>query len=396
MNTTLSPIVDESSALERVLQLLRIPGRSREETHILRHIQQILFEAGVPASSIVFDAAHTRIPGGGAVGNLVVKLPGTLPGPRRLLMAHVDTVPICVGADPIVDGDRIRSANPQTGLGGDDRAGAAVVLNTLVELLRQRLPHPPITAFFCVQEEIGLYGARYCSLQDLEEPAFGFNWDGSEPQEVCIGATGDYALDIRIEGVASHAGVHPELGVNAAAIAALAIADLQKRGWHGLIRRGDHAGTSNVGVIHGGEATNVVMPELKIRAEARSHDPKFRKRIVAAYRRAFERAIKAVTSADGKTGRLEFNAELKYEAFRLPLDSPPVRMAQSALRTLGLKDDVCIANGGLDANWMVAHGVPTVTLGCGQNEIHTVREWLHIPSYLMACRIGLLLAMAVE
>uniref|UniRef100_A0A7C4LM63 M20/M25/M40 family metallo-hydrolase n=1 Tax=Schlesneria paludicola TaxID=360056 RepID=A0A7C4LM63_9PLAN len=386
------PELLEDRAVENVLRLLRIPGRSREEGRILAEIQQLLQEGGVPATAMEFDRAHEQIPGGGEVGNLIVQLPGTLSGPRRLLMAHVDTVPICVGADPVVEGDRIRSRNPHSGLGGDDRAGAAVLVTTLLELVRQGLPHPPLTFLFCVQEEIGLYGARYCSLEQLGRPAWGFNWDGDDPAEICVGATGDYALEIAIEGVASHAGVHPELGVSAAAIAALAVADLQRRGWHGLIEKRGQRGTSNVGVIEGGAATNVVMPLLKLRAEARSHNPRFRKRIVEQYRRAFEKAAAKVKSADGKTGRVTFSAELKYEAFRLPDDSPAVAIAAQAVSALGLSPQTCVANGGLDANWMVAHGVPTVTLGCGQDEIHTVRESLSIPSYLTGCRLGLLIA----
>jgi tripeptide aminopeptidase len=41
---------------------------------------------------------------------------------------------------------------------------------------------------------------------------------------------------------------------------------------------------------------------------------------------------------------------------------------------------------------MVAHGIPTVTLGCGQQDIHTVNESLHVESFLQACQIGLQLA----
>lgn len=386
------PAIQEDRALETVLRLLRIPGRSREEGRILAEIRQMLLDGGLPDSAIQYDQAHERIPGGGEVGNLIVPLPGTVSGPRRLLMAHVDTVPICVGADPYIDGDRIRSRNPASGLGGDDRAGAAVLVTTLLELLQQRLPHPPVTFLFCVQEEIGLYGARYCTVEQLGQPAWGFNWDGDDPAEICLGATGDYALEIEIEGVASHAGVHPELGVSAAAIAALAIADLQRRGWHGLIEKRGQRGTSNVGILRGGEATNVVLPSLSLRAEARSHNPRFRQRIVEQYRRAFEKAVSQVKSAEGKTGQVHFSAELKYEAFRLPDDSPPVAIAAQAVAALGMQPQTCVANGGLDANWMVAHGVPTVTLGCGQDDIHTVHESLHIPRYLTGCRLGLLIA----
>jgi len=147
-------------------------------------------------------------------------------------------------------------------------------------------------------------------------------------------------------------------------------------------------------VIRGGKATNVVTPLLSLRAEARSHDPEFRKKIVAAYRKAFEKAAKSVKSADGKRGRVEFNADLHYESFRMAVDAVPVQLAQQAVRAFGLTPDVCIGNGGLDANWMFAHGVPTVTLGCGQHAIHTIEETLRIADYLQACRIGMVLATA--
>lgn len=383
---------DQSAAIKLVMELMAIPGRSKQEGRVVEVIVSKLLAAGVPASNITTDNATQRIPGGGDVGNLIVNLPGTRRAPRRLLMAHLDTVPICAGCQPRRDGDFIRSANRSTGLGGDDRGGVAVVLTAALELLRQKRPHPPITLFFAVQEEIGLYGARFVSVNKLRSPKFCFNWDGGEPRYVNIGATGDYAIEIEIEGLASHAGVHPERGVNAITIASRAIADLTENGWHGLIEKGKHRGTSNVGIVHAGEATNVVTPGLSLKAEARSHDPVFRKKIVDAYRKAFERAAKSVKSFEGKTGRISFNADLKYESFRLSTEEPGVLLAKSAVERLGLTPELCIGNGGLDANWMTAHGLPTVTLGCGQRDIHTVSESLHVPSFLQGCQVGLLLA----
>ena len=230
------------------------------------------------------------------------------------------------------------------------------------------------------------------SAHKLGAPKYCFNWDGGHPRFVNIGATGDYGIEIEIRGLASHAGVHQERGVSAIAIAALAIADLTENGWHGLIQKGRNRGTSNVGVIQGGEATNVVTPLLTLRAEVRSHDPVFRLRIVDAYRKAFEKAARSVKSSEGVAGQVEFSAELKYESFRLDAAEPVVSLAKTAVSTVGLTPELSVGNGGLDANWMTAHGLPTVTLGCGQNDIHTIREWLDIPSFLMGCRIGLLLA----
>jgi tripeptide aminopeptidase len=388
--------LDRSAALTLLLQLISVPGRSREEGQILHFIRKTLSVAGVPEESMSFDTCHQRIPGGGEVGNLIVKMPGTTNSPRRLLMAHVDTVPICVGADPVLEGNLIRSRNPESGLGGDNRAGVAVIMTAAIELLRQKLPHPPITIFFAVQEEIGLYGAHYVSVEQLGEPSYCFNWDGGDPEQVCIGATGDFAIAIEIEGIASHAGVHPEQGVSAIAIAAIAIADLTRDGWHGLIAKGTNQGTSNVGIIHAGEATNVVTPRLTLRAEARSHDLAFRRQIVEAYRQAFESAAKAVQSSDGRTGRITFRAEVQYEAFRLPEDSPAVSVAMSAISELGLNPSTRIGNGGLDANWMTAHGLPTVTLGCGQQNIHTTSETLDVARFLQACETALIIASGHE
>ena len=70
--------------------------------------------------------------------------------------------------------------------------------------------------------------------------------------------------------------------------------------------------------------------------------------------------------------------------------------AQGVCQVRGMQGEAAISNGGLDANWMSAHGLPTVTIGCGQRDAHTVDESLHVPSFLNACQVGLLLATGTE
>jgi tripeptide aminopeptidase len=41
---------------------------------------------------------------------------------------------------------------------------------------------------------------------------------------------------------------------------------------------------------------------------------------------------------------------------------------------------------------MVKHGIPTVTFGAGQNEIHTVKEWVDLAEFESACQLALALA----
>jgi tripeptide aminopeptidase len=384
--------ISDSQSLALVMEMMAIPGRSGEEAAIMDYIHGKLIEAGIPRSALSFDDANRRTPLGGQVGNLVLKLPGTTRGPRRMLSAHVDTVPICIGSRPVRKGKFVVSADKETGLGADDRSGAAILLTTVLDILGSNLPHPPLTFLWAVQEEVGLFGARYVKLSKLGKPRLAFNFDGGAANALKIGATGGYRMTIEIEGLASHAGNHPEEGVSAIAIASLAVADLVQGGWHGLVSKNEGDGTSNIGVINGGEATNVVTDHVHIRAEARSHDPKFRQRIVKEIESAFKRAAAAVRSVDGACGRVRFDGRLDYESFRLSRDEPCVVAAAVAIEAENLTAEFAITNGGLDANWLTAHGIPTVTLGCGQKNIHTASEQLDIGEFHRARRIALRLA----
>jgi tripeptide aminopeptidase len=226
----------------------------------------------------------------------------------------------------------------------------------------------------------------------LGKPALAFNWDGGSPLKVTIGATGGWRGEATIEGVASHAGGAPEWGVSAIAIAALALADLHRDGWHGLVLKDGRRGTSNVGVIQGGAATNVVADRVSVRLEARSHDPAFRQQIVDRIQQAFQAAAAEVKNVAGTAGKATIEGRVDYESFRLADDEPCVVELERAIRSLGREPERVVSNGGLDANWLTAHGIPTVTLGCGQLRQHMTSEALDVEDFHLACRIALRLA----
>jgi len=87
-----------------------------------------------------------------------------------------------------------------------------------------------------------------------------------------------------------------------------------------------------------------------------------------------------------------FEGRLDYESFRLSKSDPSVLAAAAAIEAEGKTPDFAIANGGLDANWLSARGLPTVSLGCGQNNIHTIDEWQDLTEFHRARRIALRLA----
>jgi tripeptide aminopeptidase len=382
------PAPDRSRALDLVTRLMTIPGPSTREQAVADFIIAALTKAGMAKSVITFDSAHRRSRYGGECGNLIIKLPGTARGPRRMLVAHMDTVPLCVGCKPIQRGGWIRAADPHTALGADNRSGVAAVLTAAMHLLEHKLPHPPLTLLFPVQEELGLVGARFVAKGKLGHPKFAFNFDGGAPDKLTIGATGAYRMTITIRGIASHAGVRPEHGVSAITIAAVAIADLQRHGWLGKISKKQGQGTSNVGMIESGDAVNVVPNHAVVRTEVRSHHKRFRKHVLDQFIKSFQAAAKQVRNEKGARGSVTIDHHLDYEAFELKRDSPCVREAQRAVGETML--NVC--NGGLDANWLTSAGIPTVTLGAGQQNAHTVDEALHIDSFHRACHAAVRLA----
>ncbi|MBX3010235.1 MAG: M20/M25/M40 family metallo-hydrolase [Caldilineaceae bacterium] len=394
--TTTVPEPNLARAFDLVMQMMAIPGKTGDEDGVATFITEQLLAAGAPATAIQRDEAHRKTATPGNTGNLILKLPGTQRGSRRLLSAHMDTVPICVGSRPVREGRLVHAADPHTGLGADDRAGATAILGAALEILEHNLPHPPLTFGWFIQEEVGLQGAKFVSKSWLGNPRLAFNWDGGSAAQLAVGATGAYRTQIIIEGLASHAGGAPEKGISAIAIAARAIADLDRNGWHGLVQKGEKRGTSNVGFIHGGEATNVVTDRVELRVEARSHDTEFRQALQQAIEAAFHQAVSEVQNVAGQTGKVIIHSNLQYESFVLAEDEPCVLAAEAAIRAIGHAPKRLIVNGGLDANWLTARGIPSVTLGCGQRDAHTVKEALDLDDFEGACRVALRLATATE
>jgi tripeptide aminopeptidase len=389
---------DVAGAVDRLMHLLSVEGVTGRERAIGRAVVATLSDAGVPRRAMRFDDANERIPLPTETGNLIVTLPGTRPGPRILFMTHLDTVPLAAGARPVRKGSRIVPLGGTTALGGDNRTGVACLVTMLATLLQRGLPHPPLTALFTVREESGLWGARFVDPAALLQPVMGFNVDGRSPREITIGAVGAERWEVDIHGRAAHAGVAPEKGVSATVVAALALADIHRQGWFGKVKKNGREGTSNVGSFGGlldhsaGDATNVVTDFVHIRGEARSHDSRFVRAITRAYREAFRTAATQVVDDRGRGARVTFRSRRDYYPFRLKSHSPVVQQAQAAARRAGHEATLRVTNGGLDANWLVRHKIPTITFGAGQHNPHTVEEYVDLDEFEEGCRYALALA----
>lgn len=391
--------IDREQAIRRLLRFLSVEGITGQELAIGREVVAALVEVGVPRGAIHFDKANEKIPMRTQTGNLIVTLPGTRPGPRRLFMTHLDTVPLCAGAQPLRKGNKVVAAGP-TALGGDNRTGVASLVTMVDALLRRGLPHPPLTLLFTVREESGLWGARFVDPAELGNPVEGINIDGKSAADITIGAVGAERWEVEITGKAAHAGVHPEKGISATLVVALALAEVHKGGWFGKVKKKDGEGTSNVGSIgdrdgkSAGTSTNVVTDFAQVKGESRSHDTAFVKKITMAYRDAFRNAARKVKNDQDRGAKVKFTSRRDYYPFRLKPTTPVIRLAQGAAELLDMTPNLRVSNGGLDANWMVRHGIPTITFGAGQNNIHQVGEFVDLDEFERGCRYALALAVS--
>jgi len=384
--------VDKKRSLDLLMDLLKLDGIPGEEREVSDFIENRAIKAGVKKGWIVRDSAHKRSPYNGETGNLIITLPGTVKAPRIMFSAHIDKVELAHGSVPIIRGNYIYPKD-KTALGGDNRGGTAVLLNALVTIMEKKLSYHPLTFLFTVQEELGALGARYVAKSKLKKPSCCYNFDGGSPEMIILRAPSCARFTTTVKGQAAHAGIVPQKGVSAALIFAEALSRVNEKNFFGEIKRkGKRVGTSNIGVVEGGTASNVVIDELVVKGQARSYSDRFLNKIVNTYKASFENAAQSVKNDKGETGSIVFEVDHAYYSFNLPKHAPAVKQLTNMLNILGLKPWFPTLYAGLDANWINAHGIPTVTLGAGNSNPHSLEEKLDIDQFFNACRIPLMLA----
>lgn len=298
-----------------------------------------------------------------SVGNLIARYPQGQ-GDWLLLSAHMDTVGTDRGIKAQISDGVIRS-DGSTILGADDKSGVAAILETLAVLREQALPHPPLEIVISVGEEMGLYGARHLDITQLKARA-GIVLDSGGPTgHLIISAPAQDNLRVIVQGVSAHAGSQPEKGVNAIRIAAEAIAALP-------LGRIDFETTSNIGIIEGGMARNIVPDRVQVIGEARSRDNAKLEAVTAGMVRAFrDAAARYAMPVDVAVTRT-------YNTFRLAENEPVVCRVSEAARHLGHQVVLRASGGGSDGNIYNAAGIPCVVISTGMAEVHTVNEYIAI------------------
>ncbi len=371
--------INEKRLLDTFLKLVRMDSESLEEKQIQQYVAVEMKKRGC---QVFVDNAGKKI-GSTAQGNVIATLKGTRPGKAFFLVAHLDTVKPGKAVKPVVKKDRITS-DGTTVLGGDDKSGVALMLEIAQVLHEQKPAHPTVQFIFTLNEETGMGGSKNLDYTKIKAKD-GLILDNESLDELLVQGPAVCDFFVDITGVTAHAGVCPEKGISALEVAAKAIS-LMKLG------RVDAETVCNFGIVSGGQVTNAVMPQLSLRGEARSLNPKKLEKQVKHMKDCFAKAAKAfVKKVDGKTIRpvITIQTPLRYGALRVPLSAPAVKLTLAAAKKYGVRMRPLPSGGGCDANVLCQHGMVAPNLGLGVQQCHTPQEYLELAEFYAAARIAL-------
>lgn len=319
-----------------------------------------------------YDDAGEQV--GGDIGNLIAFKKGTVTGaPGIFFSSHFDTVEPTPGLEPIIDGDIIHS-DGKTIVGADDKCGVAPILEAMRVITEQNIPHGDIQLLLTICEEIGLVGAAHMHPEDIRVK-YGYVLDSGPPVGSFIySAPTQDIFEVWIHGKAAHAGAQPEDGISAIAVAAKAIARMK------LGRVGPET-TANVGIISGGNATNIIPAQVYLKCEARSRTQakldKQREHMIACFREEAE-AVGATVEVENRTA---------YVTYELGMDDPVLSIGLEACERIGLESHLRVTGGGADANIFNRFGFPTTVLGCGMVNIHRHDEYVRISDMVKSAQL---------
>lgn len=293
---------------------------------------------------------------GGNAGNLYLYIKGIRECDPRLFCAHLDTVEPCREKKISVTGDIIHT-DGSTILGADNCAAAAAILEAAAVLKENNIDHGPIELLFTVGEEVYSKGAGALDYSKIQaKTAFIPDYDGPMGQAV-VKAPTILSFTAHVKGKASHAGFAPQQGISAICAAAKAIDSLR-------LGRVDEETTVNVGLISGGNATNIVPDSCVVKGEIRSY----------SHQKAMAQ-LKEIEEKFKAQGSCDFSHEICIYAYETKTDSPACSLYSRACLQLGLKPDFVSSFGGSDNNSFAKNGIQGIVPASAMHRCHSGEEF---------------------
>ncbi len=353
-------MVNQDRIVQEFMELVQIDSAPGQERQLADALKQKLETLGL---EVLEDNAGAAI--GGDTGNIIARLPGQLKNvPTVAFAAHMDRVTPGFGIKPQIKDDVIYS-DGTTILAADDVAGIVQMLEAVRVLKEQEIEHGDIELLFTISEEAGLQGAKNLDRNLLKAEAAYFLDGGGDVGTIIPSAPAQKKLTVKVNGVPAHAGIEPEKGTSAIVVAAEAITRMN-------LGRIDEETTCNIGIIKGGQATNIIPAEVTLIGEVRSRNEAKLEAQVNHMVSEFEAA------ADRFGVTVDIEIEESYPAMNLSEDDQAVQLVVEATKALGLSPVLVPTGGGSDANILVGKGLPSVILGIGMEKVHSTEEFISI------------------
>ncbi len=352
-------MVNKDRLVELFMDLVTIDSETRKERPMADRLKLELSKLGL---DVYEDNTGEKI--GGTAGNIIATLKGNIDVPSLLFCAHMDRVSPGEGIEPVLK-DEIITSKGETILAADDIAGVAAILEALQVAGENNLEHGEIKVLFTVAEEGGLHGAKNVDPEMIRSD-YGISFDsGGDVGTIVVQGPAQYSFEAVVKGKAAHAGIEPSAGINAIKVTSLAISEMK-------LGQIDEETTANIGVIKGGQATNIVPARVELLGEARSRNQEKLEAQIAHMKDIMERAA-------AKYGaEVDISTELMYPAYFFDADDEIVKIAKEAARAIGVETSLVPSGGGSDANIINGYGIPVINLGIGMEKVHTVNEFITV------------------
>lgn len=351
--------MNEKRINEEFFRLLHINSPSKKETPLAEYLSSYFSNLGL---EVMQNASIS-----GTKCNLFIRIPANQSqNPETILLsAHLDTIEPTEGIQLIQSNGRV-STDGTTILGADDKSGIVIIQEIVTTLLEDNLPHPALEIAFSTEEEIHLLGSKDFPLEKLQaKKGIVLDSDG-DAGIITHSAPSHFSFEADIHGVPAHAGMEPEKGKSAILLAAKIINHLP-------MGRIDEETTSNIGVIKGGKASNIVAEECFFNGEVRSRNE--------AKLTAISSYITSVFEKEKNQGyQIDFRSFKPYSAYHLNPDIPFIQALQRSAQETDLNPSVVGSGGGSDANIYNEKipGMQCVVLSCGMMKAHTHQEYIDL------------------
>jgi tripeptide aminopeptidase len=273
-------------------------------------------------------------------------------------------------------GKTLVTTDGTTLLGGDDKAGVAVIMQAVAWLLAHpEVPRGPLRICFTCDEEIGR-GVDHLSPARLNAVA-AYTLDGSGVGEIdCETFSADLAV-VTVRGVNIHPSIAKGKMVNAVRIAAEFVSRLP-RTTLSPETTSDRQGFLHPYRIEGGVAETVIRVLLR----------DFDTRKLADYADMLRRLAGTVL-ADFPGAGIDVQIVKQYRNMAEGLSKEPraVALAEEAMRRVGLQPRRASVRGGTDGSRLTEMGLPTPNLSCGQHNLHSPLEWVCLEEMELARQV---------